>query len=90
MWDVVGEFITCPDVAYTQHYTTPFDEQCRNYWEQHISAFTRIIYFQGIAMSVAFGDCAPLVGHNAFLRWASVKKVCIHMSVQLAAVATYT
>jgi hypothetical protein len=43
--------------------------------EQHISAFTRIIYFQGIAMSVAFGDCAPLVGHNAFLRWSSVKKV---------------
>ncbi len=75
MWDVVGEFITCPEVAYTQHYTTPFDEQCRNYWEQHISAFTRIIYFQGIAMSVAFGDCAPLVGHNAFLRWSSVKKV---------------
>lgn len=43
--------------------------------EQHISAFTRIIYFQGIAMSVAFGDCAPLVGHNAFLRWESVRKV---------------
>jgi hypothetical protein len=32
MWDVVGEFIASPDVAYTQHYTTPFDEQCRNYW----------------------------------------------------------
>lgn len=32
MWDVVGEFITCPEVAYTQHYTTPFDEQNRNYW----------------------------------------------------------
>ena len=26
-------------------------------------------------MSVAFGDCAPLVGHNAFLRWSAVKKV---------------
>ncbi len=75
LWDVVGEFIACPEVAYTQHYTTPFDEQCRNYWEQHISAFTRIIYFQGIAMSVAFGDCAPLMGHNAFLRWSAVKKV---------------
>jgi hypothetical protein len=43
--------------------------------EQHISAFTRTIYFQGIAMSVAFGDCAPLVGHNALLRRASVTKV---------------
>ncbi len=75
MWDVVGEFITSPEVAYTQHYTTPFDEQCRNYWEQFISAFTRIIYFQGIAVSVAFGDGSPLVGHNAFLRWSSIRKV---------------
>jgi hypothetical protein len=32
MYDTVGEFLQCPEVAYTQHYTTPFDEQCRNYW----------------------------------------------------------
>jgi hypothetical protein len=32
MYDTVGEFLACPEVAYTQHYTTPFDEQCRNYW----------------------------------------------------------
>jgi hypothetical protein len=32
MWDVVGEFLACPQVAYTQHYTTPFDNQNRNYW----------------------------------------------------------
>jgi hypothetical protein len=32
MYDTVGEFLQCPELAYTQHYTTPFDEQCRNYW----------------------------------------------------------
>jgi hypothetical protein len=43
--------------------------------EQYVSAFTRLIYFQGIAMSVAFGDNAPLVGHNAFLRWSALRAV---------------
>lgn len=75
IYDTVGEFLADQNVAYTQHFTTPFDEQCRNYWEQHISAFTRTIYFQGIAVSVAFGDIAPLVGHNAFLRWSAIKQV---------------
>jgi hypothetical protein len=40
-----------------------------------ISKFTRIIYTFGIAASTCRGDDAPLVGHNAFLRWASVRKV---------------
>jgi hypothetical protein len=40
-----------------------------------ISKFTRVIYTIGIAASSCRGDGAPLVGHNAFLRWASVKKV---------------
>lgn len=29
----------------------------------------------GIAMAVSSGDPAPLVGHNAFLRWSAVKEV---------------
>jgi hypothetical protein len=77
-FDVVGEFIEDETVAYTQHYTQPFDEQCTNYWEQLISFFTKKIYMVGIAASVCMGDCAPLVGHNAFLRWASVKKVSFY------------
>ena len=75
MYDVVGEFTESPELAYTQHFTEPFAEQQRNYWEQYISHFTRIIYMQGIAMSVAYGDYAPLVGHNAFLRWSAIQKV---------------
>jgi hypothetical protein len=43
--------------------------------EEYVSAFTRTIYFQGIAVSVAFGDNAPLVGHNAFLRWSALRAV---------------
>lgn len=78
MYDVVGEFMEDETVAYTQHYTQPFDEQCTNYWEQLISFFTKKIYLVGIAASVCMGDCAPLVGHNAFLRWSSVKKVSFY------------
>jgi hypothetical protein len=78
MYDVVGEFLEDETVAYTQHYTQPFDEQCTNYWEQLISFFTKKIYMVGIAASVCMGDCAPLVGHNAFLRWSSVKKVSFY------------
>ena len=29
----------------------------------------------GIAMAVSSGDPAPLVGHNAFLRWSAVREV---------------
>jgi hypothetical protein len=78
MYDVVGEFLEDESVAYTQHYTQPFDEQCANYWEQLISFFTKKIYMVGIAASVCMGDTAPLVGHNAFLRWSSVKKVAFY------------
>ncbi|KAF8057139.1 hypothetical protein HT031_006148 [Scenedesmus sp. PABB004] len=135
MYDVVGEFLDSPSVAYTQHYTTPFDDQCRNYWrvaepraapargsragrapltrraalrprapherprappalpcpaarrrEAHVSEFTRTIYFHGIAVMVAYGDCCPLVGHNAFLRWESVRKArCAAASAARAA-----
>jgi hypothetical protein len=75
MYDVVGEFLEDESVAYTQHFTEPFEEQQNNYWEQMISFFTKKIYFVGIASAVCLGDTSPLVGHNAFLRWASVKKV---------------
>ncbi|WIA41540.1 hypothetical protein OEZ86_008910 [Tetradesmus obliquus] len=75
MYDTVGEFLQCPEVAYTQHYTTPFTEQNRNYWEGYVSNFTRTIYFQGIAVSTAFGDTSPLVGHNAFLRWSALRAI---------------
>lgn len=34
-----------------------------------IAHFTENIYDIGIALSVSGGDPAPLVGHNAFLRW---------------------
>eukprot|EP00877_Chromochloris_zofingiensis_P011428 jgi/Chrzof1/6539/Cz19g00110.t1 len=75
MYDTVGEYMVDPGLAYTQHYTMPFSEQNRNYWELFISHFTKQIYFSGIAVATAYGDQAPLVGHNAFLRWSAVKQI---------------
>ncbi len=40
-----------------------------------ISHFTTIIYDIGICEAVCGGDLCPLVGHNAFLRWAAIKEV---------------
>ena len=71
--DVVPEFLQDSDLPYTQHYTMPFDEHCSNYWENMISYFTRKIYHTGIGFSTALGDCCPLVGHNAFIRWSYLK-----------------
>lgn len=72
--DVVGEFVDDENLAYTQHYTQPFADQQNNYWEQMISYFVERVYFN-IAVSTSIGDCAPLVGHNAFIRWAALQQV---------------
>lgn len=77
IFDTISEFIESPDLPYTQHFTNPFDEQSSNYWECLISYFTKKIYFNGIGFSTALGDSAPLVGHNAFIRWKSLNEVKI-------------
>ena len=75
MHDVVGEFVENKALAYTQHFTQPFDEQNGNYWEKIISFFTSKIYIIGIGASCCMGDMAPIVGHNVFFRWSSLKKL---------------
>ncbi|CAN0191276.1 unnamed protein product [Scytosiphon promiscuus] len=71
---VVGEFQECPNLGFVQCRTTPLRAE-DNYWEDMIAHFTENIYDIGIALSVSGGDPAPLVGHNAFLRWEAMKKV---------------
>jgi cellulose synthase/poly-beta-1,6-N-acetylglucosamine synthase-like glycosyltransferase len=39
-----------------------------------VTYFTNLIYLL-IKFSVGSGDCAPFVGHNAFLRWKAVQSV---------------
>jgi hypothetical protein len=50
-------------------------EQNRNTWEQMISHFTNKVYVNGIAANCSLGELAPLVGHNAFLRWSIIRDV---------------
>jgi hypothetical protein len=65
----------CLSLCHACHTDTTFLVNCQLCREEYVSAFTRTIYFQGIAVSVAFGDNAPLVGHNAFLRWSALRAV---------------
>ncbi|CAM9302511.1 unnamed protein product, partial [Phaeothamnion confervicola] len=69
---IVGEFALAPQLGFLQCRTTPLRDQ-DNYWEDMIAHFTANIYDVGIALSVSAGDPAPLVGHNAFLRWDAIK-----------------
>lgn len=39
-----------------------------------VTYFTNLIYMS-IMFAVGNGDCAPFVGHNAFLRWKAVQAV---------------
>jgi hypothetical protein len=61
-------------LGFTQHLTTPLNITYDS-WEAFIAHFTRVIYNQGIAASCAGGDPAPLVGHNAILRWSAMDSV---------------
>jgi hypothetical protein len=75
LYDVIGEFVENKALAYTQHFTQPFDEQKESYWEKVISFFTSKIYIIGIGASCCMGDMAPIVGHNVFFRWSSLQKL---------------
>ena len=39
-----------------------------------VTYFTNLVYLL-IRFSVGNGDCAPFVGHNAFLRWKAIQSV---------------
>jgi cellulose synthase/poly-beta-1,6-N-acetylglucosamine synthase-like glycosyltransferase len=39
-----------------------------------VTYFTSLVYLL-IKFSVGSGDCAPFVGHNAFLRWRAIQSV---------------
>lgn len=45
-----------------------------NYFENGITFFTNLIY-TAIKYTVANGDVAPFVGHNAVLRWSAIQQV---------------
>lgn len=73
----VHEFVADSSVSFVQHATTPFTHQENGSpFERFLCRFTHQIYWSGILLGVALGDGAPLVGHNAFLRWSAVADAC--------------
>lgn len=44
------------------------------YFENGITFFTNMVY-DAIRYTVANGDVAPFVGHNAILRWSAIQQV---------------
>ncbi|KAF4631583.1 hypothetical protein G7Y89_g6539 [Cudoniella acicularis] len=62
-----------PEVAILQH-ASGVMQVAHNVFENGITYFTNLIYMS-IQFAVGNGDCAPFVGHNAFLRWKAIQDV---------------
>ncbi|KAH8202362.1 hypothetical protein TruAng_003435 [Truncatella angustata] len=62
-----------PEVAIIQH-ASGIMQVIHTVFENAITYFTNLVYTL-ISFSVGSGDCAPFVGHNAFLRWKAVQSV---------------
>ncbi|OZJ06118.1 hypothetical protein BZG36_01051 [Bifiguratus adelaidae] len=71
--DSATEMVQNPEVAIIQH-SSGVMLVVYNYWEHGIAWFTRMIY-NAIRITVAGGDGAAFVGHNAFLRWSAIREV---------------
>ena len=54
-----------------------------SFFERGITFFTNLVYTQ-IRYSVANGDVAPFVGHNAILRWAAVQEIAYDLPARRA------
>jgi cellulose synthase/poly-beta-1,6-N-acetylglucosamine synthase-like glycosyltransferase len=70
------EMAESPEVAIIQHASGVMNVTGRLF-ENAIEYFTDLVYTT-ITFAVGNGDCAPFVGHNAFLRWKAVQGVSFH------------
>ncbi|KAK0569588.1 hypothetical protein OC861_000768 [Tilletia horrida] len=70
--DAASEMSQCPDVGIIQHYSGVMIVT-GNMFEKGIAFFTRLVNF-AITYTIACGDIAPFVGHNAFLRWSAMQE----------------
>lgn len=71
--DAVSEMETSPDVGIIQ-FSSGVMQVVWNFFENGIAFFTSVIY-SAIRFTVANGDVAPFVGHNAVLRWSALQSV---------------
>jgi len=70
-----AELYLNPEVAIIQHSCSVM-QVVGDYFENAITWFTNNIY-TAIRVSIASGEVAPFVGHNAFLRWKAIQSVAV-------------
>src|SRR5436305_14844252 len=70
-----AEMFLSPEVAIIQH-SSGVMQVVGDYFENAITWFTNNIY-AAIRVSIASGEVAPFVGHNAFLRWQAVQSAAV-------------
>ncbi|ROV98715.1 hypothetical protein VMCG_06806 [Cytospora schulzeri] len=71
--DSVSEMEQSPEVGILQ-FSSGVMQVVDTYFENGITFFTNLIY-SAIRYTVANGDVAPFVGHNAMLRWSAIQSV---------------
>jgi cellulose synthase/poly-beta-1,6-N-acetylglucosamine synthase-like glycosyltransferase len=71
--DAAAEMERSPEVGILQ-FSSAVMQVANNYFENGITFFTNLIY-TAIRYTVANGDVAPFVGHNAMLRWSAIQQV---------------
>jgi len=71
--DAASEMETSPSVGIMQ-FSSGVMQVVHTYFENGITFFTNLIY-TAIKYTVANGDVAPFVGHNAILRWSAIQQV---------------
>ena len=71
--DAASEMEQSPDVGIMQ-FSSGVMQVVNTYFENGITFFTNLIY-TAIRYTVANGDVAPFVGHNAILRWSAIQQV---------------
>ena len=71
--DAVSEMEQSPNVGIMQ-FSSGVMQVVHTYFEDGITFFTNLIY-TAIKYTVANGDVAPFVGHNALLRWSAIQQV---------------
>ncbi|KAI1392627.1 glycosyl transferase family group 2-domain-containing protein [Hypoxylon trugodes] len=71
--DSVSEMDQSPEVGILQ-FSSGVMQVVHTYFENGITFFTNLIY-SAIRYTVANGDVAPFVGHNAILRWSAIQQV---------------
>ncbi|KAI5816579.1 glycosyl transferase family group 2-domain-containing protein [Pyronema omphalodes] len=71
--DATSEMERSPEVGIMQ-FSSGVMQVVNHYFENGITFFTNLIY-TAIRYTVANGDVAPFVGHNAILRWSAIQQV---------------